>query len=310
MRRARPLLAHPDGDDVMMDDGDDASGSASAQLAVHPDLAPYLRGAQAAEQRRLAKIEEEKQRKAKEEARQKQLAEQSEEQRIRNERRKRNIEEAQMAATRGRRATKGTEDEDEGGVIALLSSSDSESAGVVKTSANGHGKAAPNTTAVIGLSDDDEGEGGAPSVVERSTTTTTTATAVQADPSAQDAHHDAERRISLTLRSKTGKDMLLKVKPTTTFRKMLDHFLSCTVDESQLAAAAAAAVAAKPAEPPKATRGRKKQQQAEDKPPPPRTITELAAVARMMWDGELLDLDSAVESVEELEDDEIIDVLW
>ncbi|PWN19700.1 hypothetical protein BCV69DRAFT_29756 [Microstroma glucosiphilum] len=83
---------------------------------------------------------------------------------------------------------------------------------------------------------------------------------------------DGIERIALTLRSSSGQTMELKVRSTTTFAKMLEHFLK-SVEGAALSVAQ-----------------RKK--------------------ARMMWDGQPLLPNQTVQDVEDLEDGELIDILW
>lgn len=285
----------------------DASTTNESQSIVHPDLAPFLRGSEAAEMRRLAKLEEERMRRA--EALKRAMDEQQklEEQQQREERRRQTLLEAQASERRRESQSK-----DAGGII-CLSSSDSEDTRMPLESqvgplANGGRRHAEAVGDVIALSDDDGDDCGSRHAQSRPAIGSCLAGPSHgAEPAAgATGAESAGPHISVMLRSKAGKEMRLRVKPTTTFRKMLNHFISCTIDSSDASSLRAAPAPAAVAISTRQTRN----STAAIRSAQPTSAVHVGAMAKMMWDGQLLSLDASVESIEDLEDDEIIDVLW
>ncbi|CAO1628275.1 unnamed protein product [Parajaminaea phylloscopi] len=291
----------------------------SQSASIHPDLAPYLRGSQAAELRRLAKLEEEKMKKQEAERRAAEEVERRkrlEQEQQRREKRQRTLQEAAAVARAAGGSGQGA------AVVSIPDSSDSEASRTpIKSRARPRDINDPTRNragqGAIALSDNDSDSGS--EAARRSGQSAAAAAAAVARPSAPAASASPnsanveQQHLSLMLRSKAGKEMRLHVKPTTTFRKMLDHFLSCTFEPPAAAgqngpggngAAASAAATAM-------TTTRVTRQQLSSTPAAPlSSVAEVSAVAKMMWDGQVLGLDATVESVEDLEDDEIIDVLW
>lgn len=208
---------------------------------IHPDLAIYYRGKQAAEIRRRAKEQEEEDRK------------------------KRAAREEAWRQRQAERRSKSSS------AVVVLSDSDA---------GKGGAKAGPDSGPICiddsGTDEDEEKDSGARAGARG--TSDNGAQAVAASPP-NDADNSADAadaadetpRIALTLRAASGQSMPVKIKTTTVWRKVLDAFLA-NVDGDVAAG-----------------KGSK---------------------AQLLWDGEVIDLQSTAGDLEGLEDDELIDVKW
>lgn len=207
-------------------------------------------------------------------------AEQEERERARKEK-----EEREKTQPQGLQRVEEDEDAESDGII-LVESSDTK-----KTKRRASGKSGASATQAkkskpspepINLIDsdteDEDARGGAP-FLDAPTSLSSSTTTTAAPPDTQANAAGEGDRIRLTLRSSTGSTLSVNVRRTTTFRRMLEHFAS-TAEKDGTARKAGM------------------------------TAASIVKKARMVWDGETMKLDGAVGDVEELEEDELIDVLW
>lgn len=221
------------GDEGSNGQSGDANGNRAQSLsAIHPDLAPFLRGSQAAELRKQAKLEEAK-RKQKEEERAASRAREREqaEREARQREAKRRETLARLSETavsaEGRPNRRNAQD-----AISLSSSDSAASARHSTMSGKPTGRSAnANGEAVISISDseDDNGDAAAwhdaPSAPSAVDARYGEGPAAAPSPAPLVAPEEEVERITLTLRDSRGKEMDQRVRSTTVLRKMLDHFL-------------------------------------------------------------------------------------
>lgn len=206
-------------------------------------------------------------------------AEQEERERARKEK-----EEREKTQPQGLQRVEEDEDAESDGVI-LVESSDTEETkrkASRKSDASAmqakKSKPSPEPINLIDSDTEDEDARGGPLFVDAPTSLSSFTTPA-APPDTQANAAGEGDRIRLTLRSSTGSTLSVNVRRTTTFRRMLEHFAS-TAEKDGTARKAGM------------------------------TAASIIKKARMVWDGETMKLDGAVGDVEELEEDELIDVLW
>jgi hypothetical protein len=271
----------------------------AASPSLHPDLAVFYRGPQAAAIRAAAA----------EERRKRELEEE--------ERRKKEREEAKAKA---QQLAQKRSDE-----AVVVDSSDGETGGsTAKTSsATSNATFHPLAQEAISLLDSDE-EDGPPTTstaqvngLQQTTTANVPAAPSRGSSSREepDAQEASGEHLELTLRGKDGTSMTLSVRKTTTFRKMWQHFIRCcevarkvqeAFDEEQ----AKSASAGPPQSATAARGGRGGKRGRGGKAVAPTARAPTVGGVRLLFDGEVLDLDKTVEDVEELEDGELVDVTW
>lgn len=221
------------GDDGSNGQSGDANGNRAQSLsAIHPDLAPFLRGSQAAELRKQAKLEEAKRKQKEEEraasrAREREQAEREAKQKEANRRQTLARLSETAVSAEGRSNRRNAQD-----AISLSSSDSAASARPWARSGKPTGSTAnANGEAVISISDseDDNGDAAAwhdaPSAPSAVDARYGEGPAAAPSPAPLVAPEEEVERITLTLRDSRGKEMDQRVRSTTVLRKMLDHFL-------------------------------------------------------------------------------------